>query len=199
MLADRGIASLYPNPRGSAGRGRDFARRVKGDMGGEDTHDFLAGLDAAVDRGIADPKRLGVTGISYGGFMSSWLVTQDSRFAAAAPISPVANWYSQHRTSQVSHFDRIFLDDRPNAGDGLYCSRSPAMFAERVTTPVLVIAGGEDRNTPPTQALEFHRSVLEAGGRSLLVTYPNAGHGVRTFPEVVDATARYVGWMLEHF
>jgi dipeptidyl aminopeptidase/acylaminoacyl peptidase len=199
VLADRGIASLYPNPRGSSGRGREYVRRVKGDMGGEDTYDYLAGFDAAVARGIVDPARLGVTGISYGGFMSSWLVTQDGRFAAAAPISPVTDWYSQHRTSQVSYFDRIFLDDRPSAGDGLYRSRSPAFFADGVKTPVLVIAGVEDRNTPPTQALEFHRSVLEGGGRSVLVTYPNAGHGVRTFPEVIDATARYVGWMLEHF
>lgn len=198
-LADRGIASLYPNPRGSSGRGREFARRVKGDMGGEDTYDYLTGFDAAVARGIADPARLGVTGISYGGFMSSWLVTQDARFAAAAPISPVTDWYSQHRTSQIPYFDRIFLDDRPSAGDGLYRSRSPAFFADGVKTPVLMIAGAEDRNTPPTQALEFHRSVLESGGRSVLVTYPNAGHGARTFPEVIDATARYVGWMLEHF
>lgn len=60
-LADHGIASIYPNPRGSSGRGREFARQVKGDMGGEDTHDYLTGIDALVAAGIADPKRLGVT------------------------------------------------------------------------------------------------------------------------------------------
>jgi len=198
VLADHGIASLYPNPRGSTGRGRTFAGMIKGDMGGEDTFDYLCGIDAAVARGIADAARLGVTGISYGGYMSAWLVTQDARFAAAAPISPVTDWYSQHRTSQIPYFDRLFLDDRPNAGDGLYRSRSPAFFADNVRTPILVLAGGADQNTPPTQALEFHRMVLEGGGRSVLVTYPNAGHGIRTFPEVIDATARYVGWMLEH-
>jgi dipeptidyl aminopeptidase/acylaminoacyl peptidase len=197
-LADHGVASLYPNPRGSSGRGREFARRVKGDMGGEDTFDYLSGLDAAVARGIADAARLGVTGISYGGFMSCWLVTQDSRFAAAAPISPVTDWFSQHRTSQIPFFDRLFLDDRPNAADGLYRARSPAFFTEKVKTPVLVLAGALDQNTPPTQATEFHRSLLEHGQRSVLVTYPNAGHGIRTFPEVIDATTRYVGWMLSH-
>ena len=199
LLADHGIASLFPNPRGSSGRGQDFARRVKGDMGGEDAHDYLTALDALVARGIADAARLGVTGISYGGFMSAWLVTQDPRFAAAVPISTVANWYSQHRTSQIPYFDALFLDGEPSAPDGLFFARSPAFFAHKVRTPVLQLTGALDQNTPPTQALEFHRSLLEHGVRSVLVTYPTAGHGIRGFPEVIDATARYVGWFLEHF
>ena len=199
VLADHGIASLYPNPRGSSGRGADFARLVKGDMGGEDTFDYLSAIDALVATGVADPARLGVTGISYGGFMSAWLVTQDRRFAAAVPISPVTNWYSQHGSSQIPFFDALFLDGMPAASDGLYFTRSPVMFAERVGTPVLQLTGALDQNTPPTQALEFHRSLLEHGVRSVLATYPTAGHGIRSFPEVIDATTRYVGWFLEHF
>ncbi len=199
VLADHGIASLYPNPRGSSGRGADFALHVKGDMGGEDTYDYLTGVEILVRRGIADPKRLGVTGISYGGFMSAWLITQDTRFAAAAPISCVANWYSQHRTSQIPYFDALFLDGKPAAPNGLFFARSPALFAERVQTPVLQLTGALDQNTPPTQALEFHRSLLEQGVKSVLATYPAAGHGIRSFPEVLDATTRYVSWFLEHF
>jgi dipeptidyl aminopeptidase/acylaminoacyl peptidase len=199
VLADHGVASLYPNPRGSSGRGEEFARRVKGDMGGEDTHDYLTAFDALVAQRIADPKRLGVTGISYGGFMSAWLITQDTRFAAAVPISAVSNWYSQHRTSQIPHFDKLFLDNAPASPNGLFFSRSPVMFADRVRTPTLQLTGALDQNTPPTQALEFHRSLLEHGVRSELATYPTAGHGIRTFPPVIDATARYVGWFLEHF
>ena len=199
VLADHGIASLYPNPRGSSGRGAEFARLVKGDMGGEDTFDYLTAIDAMVARGVADPARLGVTGISYGGFMSAWLVTQDRRFAAAVPISAVANWYSQHRTSQIPYFDALFLDGAPAAPHGLYFIRSPIMFAGRVSTPVLQLTGALDQNTPPTQALEFHRSLLEHGVRTELATYPKAGHGIRSFPEVIDATTRYVGWFLEHF
>lgn len=199
VLADHGVASLYPNPRGSGGRCRDFADRVRGDMGGEDTHDILCGVDALIERGIADPKRLGVTGISYGGYMSSWLVTQDTRFAAAVPISPVTNWYSQHRTSHIPYFDALFLDGQPSAPNGLFHARSPVMFADRVRTPVLQLTGALDRNTPPTQAIEFHRSLLEHGVTSKLAIYPTAGHGIRSFPEVLDATTRYVGWMLRHF
>jgi dipeptidyl aminopeptidase/acylaminoacyl peptidase len=199
VLANHGIASLYPNPRGSSGRGAEFARRVKGDMGGEDTYDYLCGLDALIERGIADPARLGVTGISYGGFMSAWLVTQDSRFAAAVPISPVTDWFSQHRTSQIPYFDSLFLDGAPAAADGLFFRRSPALFAARVRTPVLQLTGALDQNTPPTQALEFHRSLLEHGVTSVLATYPTSGHGIRAFPQVIDATARYVAWFLDHF
>lgn len=199
VLADHGVASLYPNPRGSSGRGAEFARRVKGDMGGEDTYDYLRGIDALVERGITHPARLGVTGISYGGFMAAWLVTQDARFAAAVPISPVTDWFSQHRTSQIPYFDSLFLDGAPAAADGLFFRRSPVMYAERVRTPVLQLTGELDQNTPPTQALEFHRSLLEHGRTSVLATYPTSGHGIRSFPQVVDATARYVAWFLEHF
>jgi dipeptidyl aminopeptidase/acylaminoacyl peptidase len=199
LLAERGVASFYPNPRGSGGRGDEFATRVRGDMGGEDTHDYLTGIDALVGAGIADPARLGVTGISYGGYMSAWLVTQDTRFAAAVPISVVSNWSSQHGTSQIPDFDALFLDGQPRAAAGLYYSRSPVMFADRVRTPTLQITGALDQNTPPTQALEFHRALLEHGVRSVLATYPTAGHGVRSFPEVLDATTRYVGWFLEYF
>jgi dipeptidyl aminopeptidase/acylaminoacyl peptidase len=199
ILADHGIASLYPNPRGSSGRGTAFAARVRGDMGGADTYDYLSAVDALVERGIADPERLGVTGISYGGYISAWLVTQDARFVAAAPISPVTNWYSQHRTSQIPYFDALFLDGKPSAPDGQYFARSPVMFADRVKTPVLQLTGALDQNTPPTQAIEFHRSLLAQGVRSVLATYPNAGHGIRGFPEVIDATTRYVGWFLEYF
>lgn len=83
LLVAHGYAVLLPNPRGSSGRGQEFAAAVVGDMGGADTHDYLSGIDAMVERGIADPARIGTMGVSYGGFMSAWLVTQDQRFKAA--------------------------------------------------------------------------------------------------------------------
>jgi dipeptidyl aminopeptidase/acylaminoacyl peptidase len=197
-LADHGFASFYPNPRGSSGRGSAFARLVKGDMGGEDTFDYLTGIDALVNAGIADERRLGVTGISYGGFMSAWLITQDGRFAAAAPISCVSDWFSLYLTSQVPDFVPPFLDADPSNPHGRMFERSPAMFAKNARTPTLQLTGAQDQNTPPTQALEFHRALLGQGVPSVLATYPTAGHGIRGFPEVIDATARYVGWMIRY-
>jgi dipeptidyl aminopeptidase/acylaminoacyl peptidase len=197
-LVERGYALFYANPRGSNGNGIAYARHVQGDMGGADTYDFLTGLDALVRDGIADPQRLGVTGRSYGGFMSAWLVTQTDRFAAALPQAPVSNWYSQHRTSQIPHFDILFLDDDPSRPGGKYFERSPAMFGDRVKTPVLIVAGALDRSTPPTQALEFHRSIRFHGGDSTLITYPTSGHHISSYAARADYLARTIAWFETH-
>lgn len=197
LLVTRGFAVLHPNPRGSGGRGQAFARHVVGDMGGADTQDYLSGLDALVERGVVDPDRIVVTGGSYGGFMTSWLITQDDRFAAAAPVAPVTNWYSQHHTSNLQAWDHTFLDRDPR-GTGLFHDRSPLFHADRVTTPTLHIAGQRDRCTPPTQAVEFHRALQEVGVETHLVLYPEEGHGVRNYPALIDHHARLLAFFLHH-
>jgi dipeptidyl aminopeptidase/acylaminoacyl peptidase len=194
LLVSRGFAVFHPNPRGSSGRGPQFARLVCGQMGGDDTQDLIAGVQELVNRGVADPERLGVFGGSYGGFMSSWLVTQTDIFAAAVPQAPVTDWYSQHLTSNIAVFDRLFLDADPYTGGGAYFERSPAFLASRVKTPVLLTAGGLDECTPPTQAIEFHRALREHGVETALAIYPQEGHGVRTFPAVIDQAARVLAW-----
>lgn len=198
LLLRRGYCVLYPNPRGSATYGQDFARLVKGDMGGGDTHDFTSALDHFIDIGLADPHRLACTGTSYGGFMSSWLVTQDNRFAAAAPVSPVINWLSQHWTSQIPYFDELFLESSPFDVTGRHVTRSPVMFSDRVRTPTLLLAGALDKNTPPTQALEFHNALLEHGVETTIVTYPEGGHSLRGYPAYLDSAARILVWFERH-
>jgi len=198
VLVSRGYAVLHPNPRGSSGRGQDFARAVLGDMGGADTADYLSGIDALVERGIADPRRIGVTGGSYGGFMSAWLITQDQRFAAAVPMAPCTDWFSQHHTTNIPYFDSLFLADQPRAGTGRYLDRSPLFFADQVRTPTLQTAGALDRCTPAGQAVEFHTALLECGVESALAIYPGEGHGVRRFPAIIDQCARMLGWFERH-
>jgi dipeptidyl aminopeptidase/acylaminoacyl peptidase len=198
MLAERGFALFWPNPRGSSGRGQAFAASVVGDMGGADTQDYLSGIDRLVADGIADPKRIGVMGGSYGGFMTSWLITQDPRFGAAIPVSPVTNWLSQHLTSNIPYFDTFCLGSRYTELSGNHYTRSPVQFAHRVRTPTLNICGALDRCTPPGQAREFHSALRENGVASVLVTYPQEGHGVRTFPAMVDYAARVVEWFETH-
>jgi dipeptidyl aminopeptidase/acylaminoacyl peptidase len=198
MLVDCGYAVFLPNPRGSAGRGQTFARKVLGDMGGADTLDYLSGLDHLVETGIADPHRLGVTGASYGGFMTSWLVTQDSRFAAAVSIAPVTNHVTQHLLSNIPHFVALFLRDTYTNPGGEYFRRSPIMHAHKVKTPTLNICGALDRCTPPEEAAQFHSALRENGVNSVLVTYPEEGHGVRKWPALFDYAARVVGWFLTH-
>lgn len=198
MMLAAGYAVFQPNPRGSSGRGQAFARHVVGDMGGADTHDYLSGLDALQAQGIADPERIGVTGASYGGFMASWLITQDQRFAAAVPVAPVTNWVSEHLTCNVSYWCETYLDDRIDNPTGKYFTRSPIHYATRVRTPTLNICGALDHITPAGQAIEFHRALLLAGVESALVTYPQEGHGVRAMPAVFDFTARLMDWFQTH-
>jgi dipeptidyl aminopeptidase/acylaminoacyl peptidase len=194
MLVERGYAVFFPNPRGSAGRGQDFVRLVYGDMGGADARDLLSGLDALVEGGVADPKRLGVTGVSYGGFMTSWLITQDARFAAAVPVAPHTNQVTEHLLSNIPHFMDLILEDKYHNPGGRYFERSPIMHAQKVKTPTLNICGALDRCTPPEEAVQFHNALLENGVKSMLVTYPEEGHGVRKLPAVIDYAARVVAW-----
>ncbi len=198
LLVGKGYAVLHPNPRGSAGRGQPFARAVRGDMGGEDTHDILRGVEMLIEKGVTRRGRIAVMGRSYGGFMSSWLVTQTDLFSAAVPMAPTTDWLSMHFTSNIPDFDAIFLDDDLHNLAGRYYSRSPVMFAESVRTPTLNIAGGLDRCTPPTQALEFHRALVENGVASECVIYPEEGHHVLRHESQVDLCTRILAWLDRH-
>src|SRR6185437_8012579 len=198
MLLKRGYAIFLPNPRGSTGRGQAFVRPVLGDMGGADTYDYLSGLDHLTERGIADPARLGVTGGSYGGYMTAWLITQDPRFAAAVAVSPVTNQVTEHLISNIGYFVGLFLTDTYTNPGGKYFERSPVMHAHKTKTPTLSTCGVLDRCTPPEEAVQFHNALLENGVKSVLVTYPQEGHGVRKWPATADYAARLVAWFEEH-
>jgi len=167
-------------------------------MGGAETYDHLSGIEELVKRGIADPSRLGVTGVSHGGFMTSWIITQDTRFSAAVPVAPVTNQVTEHLISNIPHFVSLFLNDKFNNPDGKYFSRSPIMHAHKARTPTLNICGALDRCTPPSEALQFHHALLESGVRSVLLTYPEEGHGVQKWPAAIDFAARVVVWFDEN-
>jgi dipeptidyl aminopeptidase/acylaminoacyl peptidase len=192
-----GFAVFMPNFRGSRGRGLDFAMRIVGDMGGEDGWDVLAGIDELVRRNLADPKRLAISGGSYGGFAACWLPCLDPRFRAAIAVSPVTNWLSQHYTSNIPHFDQLFLAAEPGTA-GPYVARSPVFNARAHRTPTLLLAGGQDRATRPEQAHEFEQTLRELGIPSELAVYPLEGHGIRTFPAIIDAAARTLAWLRRH-
>jgi len=193
-LLDRGYGLLLPNPRGSSGRGQDFARAVIGDMGGADAQDLLAGVASLVEAGLVDRDRIGLTGGSYGGFMSAWLITQTDLFAAAVSHHPITDWSHQHGCSNLAYWDEWFLDGKPYARDGQYVERSPLTHAATVTTPTLFIAGTQDRATPPGQALAMQRALAAHGVPSECVTYPLMGHGGLDTAPVIDVAARTLEW-----
>ena len=194
LLLSRGFAILQPNPRGSTGRGQDFASRVVGDMGGLDVDDVLAGVDAAVEAGLADPDRLVLTGGSYGGFMAAWIPTRDGRFKASVSISPVTDWWSERFDSSLGAWVGDFLGGQPHEVPGEYTGRSPVLHAAAVTTPILLTAGRHDRATPVGQAVECYRALREHGVPAEVVIYPQEGHGVGDLPAVIDLATRTVAW-----
>jgi dipeptidyl aminopeptidase/acylaminoacyl peptidase len=194
ILLSKGYAMLAPNPRGSTGRGRDFAAAVVGDMGGKDALDDLAGVDAVIAMGVADPEKIGVIGGSYGGFMAAWLPTIDTRFKAAVAIAPVTDWYSEHFNSSLIDWVGAFLADVPEEPGGEHHRRSPVLAGEALRTPTLLTAGLRDRATPPGQAIEMYRALRARGVEAEVAIYPLEGHGVRDLPAAIDLTVRIAGW-----
>ncbi|KAL3957438.1 hypothetical protein ACCO45_008016 [Purpureocillium lilacinum] len=131
LLTVNGYAVLSPNPRGSNGRGAEFTSHIFGDMGGKDVDDYLTGIDYLVEQGLVDPKRLGVMGGSYGGYMAAWIITQTDRFAASVAIAPVVDWFSQHTLTNIPTFDQSFMQADPYEIAGPYRTRSPILYAGR--------------------------------------------------------------------
>ncbi|HUR50301.1 MAG TPA: prolyl oligopeptidase family serine peptidase [Acidimicrobiales bacterium] len=199
VMLHRGFAHFWPNPRGSSGRGQEFAELVYGDMAGDDVLDVLSGVDAVVERFPIDAARLAVTGGSYGGYMTYALTTRDDRFGAAVALCPISDFYSAHWGCNIPEFCRLFLGAEPDDQDSHYWTRSPIHYAAQCRTPMLNVVGALDRCAPTVQGEFFHRALLEHGNvESVLVNYPQEGHGVQSYPAAIDYLARVVCWFEDH-
>ena len=177
LLAGAGYAVLFVNQRGSTGYGDDFANRIIGDWGNLDYHDLMAGVDAAIEKGISDPDRLGVCGLSGGGNLSCWIVGQTDRFKAAVPENPVTNWVSFYGVSDIGvWFSTSELGGSPYEVPELYARCSPITYANRCKTPTLLIQGEHDWRCPPEQSEQFY-TVLKAHGCTVeMLRLPDSPH-----------------------
>ncbi len=198
LLASAGYACLMPNPRGSSGRGHEFAQAVIGDGGGVDYRDIMAGVDHCVATGISDPDRLGIAGLSYGGYMAGWAIGQTDRFAASVAMSVVSNYVSFHLTSEVWWYDKAILSGDWYDSSSQYAERSPVTHAHRATTPTLILQGADDRCTPVSQAEELFNALAEAGVDVELVVYPREGHVPVERAHARDAIERTQAWFDRH-
>jgi dipeptidyl aminopeptidase/acylaminoacyl peptidase len=198
VLTADGYALFLPNVRGSVGRGPEFAEANLGDMGGGDLQDILAGVDALVGEGIADDARVAISGGSYGGFMSSWAITQTDRFAAAMPFAVVTDWVSFHSTTNIGQFDRLYLQAEPWDAAGEYTNRSPVYHAHKCKTPTLILHGEDDLCTPLGQAFELYNALVEGGCAAELVVYPREGHGWTEREHQLDSWNRIRDWLARY-
>jgi dipeptidyl aminopeptidase/acylaminoacyl peptidase len=198
LLAAAGYAVLLPNPRGSTGRGHAFAQAVIGESGAKDFEDIMAGVDRCIADGIADPGRLGISGQSYGGYMSGWAVTQTNRFGAAVAFSVIANQQSFYLTSEVAGYAEAILHGAWSDPAGQFVSRSPVFHAHRCTTPTLVIQGQQDRCTPAGQGEELFGAIALTGTECELIVYPREGHVPVERAHLLDALQRTQAWFDRH-
>lgn len=178
VLAAHGYAVVYVNPRGSHGYGQDFVNRVRGDYGGGDYRDVMQAVDEALHAyPFIDRDRLGVTGGSYGGFMTNWIVGQTDRFKAAVTQRSISNWLSFHGVSDIGYFftDWQLGHDLFDETEKLW-ERSPIKYASQVTTPLLILHGERDDRCPLEQAEQLFTALKKRNKTTAFVRFPGATH-----------------------
>ena len=176
-FAQRGYAILRPNPRGSSGYGTEFRQANIKDWGGMDYLDLMAGVDKAIEMGVADPDRLGVMGWSYGGYMTTWIVTQTKRFKAASAGAPVTNLMSMNATTDIGAFIPDYFGGQAWDVPEVYAKHSAMFNIKGVTTPTLIEHGEADIRVPISQGYEFYYALKQQGVPTRMLVLPRQPHG----------------------
>lgn len=198
-LASRGWVVLAPNYRGSTGYGREWQLASRFDMGGVDTMDVAAGVDYLVKEGLADPKRIAVTGRSHGGYLTMSCLTEYPKlWACGSAVVPFLNWFTSHANSRqdLQHWDIENMGD-PRKNSRLWRERSPFFFLRRVQAPVQLICAANDPRCPASES-SAARDVLLALGKPVdYVFYPDEGHAFLKIENVVDHEIRRVAFLVQ--
>lgn len=193
--AARGYGVLYLNPRGSSGYGQKFSDGTLREWGGGDYRDLMLGVDEAVRRRAwVDPDRLGVTGGSYGGFMTNWIITQTPRFRAAVAVASLSNLISFYSTSLYQDLIHAEFGGFPWDDFELLWRWSPLRYVKAAQTPTLLLHGEQDNDVHITQAEEMYMALKRRGVESVLVRYPREGHSFREPRHRLDALERTLAW-----
>ena len=197
--AGQGWLTLYPNPRGSTGYGEKFMRANITDWGEGDYRDIMSGVDAVVQRGIADADRLAVAGWSYGGYMTAWTVTQTNRFKAAMMGAGLSDLVSMYGTTDIPGYIGTFFKGMPVKSTlDFYWQHSAMGHVDNVTTPLLILHGGNDQRVPVGQAMEYFRALKDRGKTVQLVFYPREGHGLGEYYHQIDKVKREYDWIAKY-
>jgi dipeptidyl aminopeptidase/acylaminoacyl peptidase len=178
-LASHGYAVLYTNPRGSTGYGEKFLWATWAGWGKLDYQDVMAGVDYAIAHNPVNPKRLAVTGYSYGGFMTDWVITQTNRFVAAVSGAGISNWVSDYGTSDIPRTkESEFYGTawNPEAAERMR-GLSPITYASNVKTPTLFVHGEADMRVPIEQAEQMYRALEKQQVPAKMIRYPGNYHG----------------------
>ena len=194
LLSQQGYFVFMPNPRGSYGQSEKFTLANVKDFGGGDLRDILAGVTEAVRQAPIDAQRVGITGWSYGGFMTMWAVTQTTRFRAAVAGAGIANWQSYYGQNAIDQWMIPYFGSSVYDDPAVYAKSSPITFIKRVKTPTLVVVGSGDGECPPPQSYEFWHALKTIGVKTELVVYPNEGHRFSKPEDQRDVLLRTIQW-----
>ena len=211
-LAARGFAILRPNPRGSGGYGTAFRAANRSDWAGMDFADINAGIDSLIEQGIADPKRLGMMGWSYGGYMTAWAIGNSDRFRALSIGAGIADLLSMHGTSDIrDYLPHYFPGPEPREADPTLNemrhapmsfeqlrARSPLWHVRKIGAPVLILHGELDDRVPLSQGTMLYRVLDELGVDVTMVIYPRSAHTPREPKQRIDVARRNLEFFSRH-
>ncbi len=200
LYAAAGYVVLFANPRGSTGYGEGFADLIHHNYPGQDADDLLSGVDAAIELGFVDSRRLFITGSSGGGTIASWILGRSDRFQAAAVQEPVVNWTSfVLTTDNPNFFAKYWFPDLPWRVPEHYWRRSPLALVDAVRTPTMLLTGEADYRTPTGEAEQYYQALRLRGVDSVLVRFPGASHGISARPSQIMTKVAYVlAWFARH-
>jgi len=193
LFAANGYVVLYPNPRGSTGRGQDYAKAIFADWGNKDFQDDMAMVDYAIAQGLVDPDKLGVGGWSYGGISTDFIITQTTRFKAAisgAGAALFASLYGHDRYIRDYEYELGY----PWKDRAVWDRVSPFYKIENVTTPTLFMGGNIDWNVPILGGEQMYQALKSLGRETELVVYPGEYHEFKAPSHLKDRMERYLAW-----
>lgn len=193
-----GYFVLMPNPRGSFGQGEAFTQANRKDFGYGDLRDILAGVDTVEAKYPVDPQRVGITGWSYGGFMTMFAVTQTHRFKAAVAGAGLSNWQSYYGENSIDQWMIPYFGASVYDDPAVYAKSSAINFIKNAKTPTLVVVGDRDGECPAPQSYEFWHALRDERVPTELVVYPNEGHGFVNPDHRRDVMERAVGWFAKY-
>jgi dipeptidyl aminopeptidase/acylaminoacyl peptidase len=171
-----GYFVFMPNPRGSFGQGEAYVQANRKDFGHGDLRDILAGIDTIEKKLPVDDKRLGLTGWSYGGFMSMFIPTQTTRFRAVVAGAGIANWQSYYGQNLIDQWMIPFFGASVYDDPQVYAKSSAINFIKQTKSPTLIVVGDRDAECPAPQSFEYWHALRAQGVPTSLVVYPNEGH-----------------------
>ena len=203
QMLSLGYVVFAPNPRGSSGYSDAFSQANRYDLGGVDYNDIMTGVDYLFGKGFIDGSRMGVTGGSYGGYLTNWIISQTPRFKAAVSMYGIFSFLTDFSNSWQPVFEKMYFGynywEKPINEDNLFISRSPAFHVTKIKTPTLILQGEKDVYTDISNSREMYQALHTLGIPVEFVVYPREAHGIRQEPNhYINTSERMIGWFLKY-